>query len=90
MNPIIKIMLSVANIPDQAVNDLEKEWPEARDIIQTFKSMKPDLEAATPHVQALEPLIIKNLPNIKRIWPKMLALLPVIDEWADIVSKKTQ
>lgn len=90
MNPIIKFMLGFANIPEQAINDLEKQWPSIRKIADAAKELEPYLEQATPHINALEPLGIKMFPIVQRIWPDILELLPVADEWIDIVSKKSQ
>lgn len=89
MNPLIKFMLGFANIPDQAVADLEKSWPGIRRIANAAKELEPYLSQASPHIDALEPLAIKAYAIVKPIWPDILELLPVADEWINIVSKKS-
>jgi hypothetical protein len=88
MNPIIKFALGFANIPEAAINDLEKSWPGIRHVANAAKELEPHLKEASPHLAALEPILEKVFPIIKDAWPDMLELLPVADEWINIVSKK--
>ncbi len=88
MNPLLKFAFGIANIPDAAVNDLERSWPGIKEIADTLKAIEPDLQAAAPHIAALEPILIKLWPSVLKIWPDVLDLLPVADEWINIVSKK--
>lgn len=90
LSPIIKFLLGFANIPEQAINDLEKSWPGIRRIADAAKQLEPYLKQASPHIEDLEPLFEKVYPIIKSVWPDILELLPVADEWINIVSKKSQ
>ena len=88
MNSFIKFVLGLANIPEQAIVDLDKSWPGIKRIADAAKELEPYLQQASPHIDALEPLGLKMYPIVKNIWPDVLELLPVADEWINIVSKK--
>ena len=88
MNNFIKFVLGLANIPEQAIADLDKSWPGIKRIADAAKELEPYLQQASPHIDILEPLGLKMYPIIKSVWPDILELLPVADEWINIVSKK--
>lgn len=90
MNPIIKFMLGFANIPEQAMSDLERSWPGIRHVADAAKELAPYLKQAQSHIDALIPIAEKAIPIVQNVWPDILELLPVADEWISIVSKKSQ
>lgn len=87
MNPLIKFILGFSSIPDQAVEDLEKSWPGIQHVACAARELEPYLKQASPHIDALEPIFEKCYPIIRKVWPDVLDLLPVADEWINIVSK---
>ena len=80
MNLFIKIALSIANMPENTVNDLEKSLPGFSNIAAAFKELEPILIKAQPNIDALLPLVNQAIPIVKKVWPDIVLVTPTAIE----------
>lgn len=88
MNAIFRFALSLANMPDQAVADLEKNLPVLARLCQAAKKLDPLIRQAKPHLDPLKPIAEQALDVVEAAWPDFVAVLPTIEEFIEFVNAK--
>ena len=89
MNPLVRIALAVAGMPDATVAEVEKSLPGFTRVVAEFKAMGPDIVAATPHIDALMPIFSRMWPTIKMMYTDINANIQTVEDLATFVEGKT-
>lgn len=84
MNPILKVILGLAGVPDQDVADLEKDQPELVRLIAASKQ----LQTIFARNQPLESHIQQATPIIQKAYPDFVVVLPTAQELLQLAVQK--
>jgi hypothetical protein len=88
MNGFIKFALSIANMPQATIADLEVQLPGISRVADAVKQLEPLLTAADPHIEALVPLALKAYPIVKARWPDIVAATPTVEKLIEFVNSR--
>lgn len=87
MNGLLRFALTLANMPEKTVDDLDKSLPGfgrlaklAQDAEPIIKRCAPHIEAIKPHIDAMKPDLIQLWALIEKAWPDFESVLPTVDE----------
>lgn len=88
MNGTVKFVLGLAQVPDAAIADLDKNLPGMARLADAARELEPILQEAMPHIVALEPLMIRATPIVQKAWPDLVAVTPTVQEFIAFINSR--
>jgi hypothetical protein len=86
MNGLIRIVLTLAQVPEKDISDLDKSLPGLARLCDLAKQLEPIIQRNLPHIKAIEPDIPAITSIIKAAWPDIVAVTPTIDEYVNLAK----
>ena len=85
---LLDFALSLAGLPQQTINDLDRGLPGFGRLAAAAKEAEPLLEKAKPLLEQLHPIAADLLPIVQRAWPDIVAVTPTIQELIEFANRK--
>lgn len=84
----IRFGLGLAGMQETQVNDLDAKMPGMSRVVAACREAEPELTAALPLLEQLEPRIVKIYNILKPVYPDIVASTPTVENLLEWVQKK--